>query len=219
MTLTNPSTSTQLLGLALEFGSASNNNGNVTGQTISMPSLSINQRYAYDSLNRLSVAAENPPGGTAVCPNPNGSWCEQYGYDCYGNRWVAQPSGFFQLGITPQVGSVFDPATNRIVGNGYDFAGNQTSAGGGTFAYDAENRQKSVTLLAPQSGTFTYSYDGDGFRVKRSVYGMETAYFHDAFGRVVTEYRNGQWFKDYVYLAGQGGSKLPHSKITSLRSR
>jgi len=151
------------------------------------------------------------------CPHPSGSaWCEQYGYDRYGNRWVADFTGLTQQAVTPRGESWFNPyfnagqpstwnraETNRILFNQYDNAGNQTSAGGAAFSYDAENRQTSVLLTAPQSGLFGYTYDGDGFRVKRFVYGMETVYFHDAFGRVVTEYRNGQWFKDYVYLGGQ----------------
>ncbi|MGD9562517.1 MAG: hypothetical protein AB7F88_09895 [Pyrinomonadaceae bacterium] len=58
---------TGLLDLDYEYGStASVNNGNVTKQTITVPTVGSNpgfaavQNYTYDSLNRLSSADEKP---------------------------------------------------------------------------------------------------------------------------------------------------------------
>jgi hypothetical protein len=63
------------LRLDYEYGAtASVNNGNITKQTISVPTVGLNtgftavQDYTYDSLNRLKSAVENvtPHGGSAV---------------------------------------------------------------------------------------------------------------------------------------------------------
>src|SRR5687767_6106084 len=56
ISVTNPANQVQLLGLTHEFGTTTNN-GNVLGQTVTAPGLSI-QKYAYDALNRLGVATE-----------------------------------------------------------------------------------------------------------------------------------------------------------------
>ncbi|MGH9510389.1 MAG: hypothetical protein ACRD2M_10650, partial [Terriglobales bacterium] len=50
------------------------------------------------------------------------------------------------LAVTPTAQSWFNATNNRLVASGYDVAGNQTAAGGGTFTFDAENRQKQVTI-------------------------------------------------------------------------
>ena len=49
---------------------------------------------------------------------------------------------------------------NRLVGFGYDIAGNMVSNGSANYVYDAENR------LLTTAG-MTYTYDGDGKRVKK----------------------------------------------------
>ena len=55
-------------------------------------------------------------------------------------------------------------APNRLSGLGYEAAGNTTSNGvGGTYTYDAENRQ-----ISTNPGNVTYTYDGDGKLVKKS---------------------------------------------------
>lgn len=76
------------LNLTYSYGTTQNN-GNVLGQTITVPTVGINtgftavQEYTYDSLNRLKSAVENvtPHGGSATQ-----SWKQTYTFDRYGNR-------------------------------------------------------------------------------------------------------------------------------------
>ncbi|MGH7428855.1 MAG: RHS repeat domain-containing protein, partial [Candidatus Methylomirabilaceae bacterium] len=116
--------------------------------------------------------------------------------------------------ITPNTQGAFQATTNRIVGNAYDSTGNQTAAGGGIFAYDAENRQKSVTVTG-FSGTHTYEYDGEGRRVKRVVHGNTRVYVHNAQGQMVAEYNNGQLWKEFVYAGGKLLAIEDRNPITS----
>jgi len=61
--------------------------------------------------------------------------------------------------------SLWPDIHNRLVGFGYDAAGNMTSNGTDSYSYDAENRI--VTFTGATSATYTY--DGDGKRIKKST--------------------------------------------------
>ena len=62
---------------------------------------------------------------------------------------------------------------------------------GDTAAYDAENRQTSVTEPPSMGGgAETLTYDGDGKRVQKILPGGTTNYVYDAFGRLAAEYSN-----------------------------
>ena len=83
---------TNLLKLDYVYGAtAAVNNGNVTKQTITVPTVgqtpgfSAVQDYTYDSLNRLKSAVENitPTGGSQSM-----SWQQTFEYDRYGDRMV-----------------------------------------------------------------------------------------------------------------------------------
>ena len=59
----------------------------------------------------------------------------------------------------------------------------------------------------------SFTYDGDGVRVKRSVESLlpttETIYVYDAFGNVIAEYdKTGQLLADYVWVNGQRVCKI-----------
>ena len=59
----------------------------------------------------------------------------------------------------------------------------------------------------------SFTYDGDGVRVKRSVESLlpttETIYVYDAFGNVIAEYdKTGQLLGDYVWVNGQRVCKI-----------
>jgi RHS repeat-associated protein len=167
-----------LATLGYTYGTT-NNNGNVQTQTISAPSFGVTQSYSYDALNRL----------TSV--NESGMWSQTYGYDPYGNRTsVTSPAYFPTFAPAPSMNS----ANNKVADASfsYDAAGNLTqapvAAGGATqlFGYDAENK-----LVSFNSGIATYSYDGDGRRVKKVVGSTTTTiYVCDAAGRLVAEYGN-----------------------------
>ena len=163
------------------------NNGNVERQTISIPGLNAQQTYIYDEMNRLKTMSEV------------GGWSQTYSYDRFGNRWVSA-GNIPSPQQTPQTQMSFDAATNRInpavmTGFGYDAVGNLTSdpttpANG--MVYDGENRQTSYTKSGV--GTTSYSYDGDGRRVKKVTGSpaVTTIYVYDAMGKLVAEYNDSQ---------------------------
>ena len=169
--------------LELEFHySGTANNGNLATQIIRQPGHSWRQDYVYDILNRLSTATET-----------NG-FSRSYGYDRYGNRWVAASSGIIAADShEPTVGSLFNAANNRLANQGYDATGNQTSYAPRTLAYDAENRLISAT--SQMNGNEYYSYDGDGRRVRKTwtPYGgtaQTTTYVYGPSGQLAAEYTN-----------------------------
>jgi RHS repeat-associated protein len=153
-----------------------NNNGNVRSQQMQAGSFNVTQNYDYDPLNRLQMASE----GSA--------WSRTFNYDPYGNMWVTNAEGIVPGAETPSASSWFD-TNNRLVGNGYDFAGNLTGANGWTYAYDAENRLVSATTtISGTTYTNTYSYDGEGRRVAKSANGVATWFVYDGFGNLAAEY-------------------------------
>lgn len=166
---------------------ATKNNGNVERQTISFTGLNAQQSYTYDALNRLKTMSEA------------GGWSQTYSYDRHGNRWVSAGS-IPSPQQTPQIQTAFDAATNRVnpavmTGFAYDSVGNLTSdpsTPGNGIAYDAENRQTSYTKSGV--GTTSYSYDGEGRRVKKVTGSpaVTTVYVYDVTGRLVAEYNDSQ---------------------------
>ena len=182
------------------------NNGNVERQTISFTGLNAQQSYTYDELNRLKMMSEL------------GGWSQTYSYDRFGNRWVSA-GNVPSPQQTPQTQSAFDALTNKInpsvmAGFGYDPVGNLTSdpttpANG--IVYDAENRQTSYTKSGV--GTTTYSYDGDGRRVKKVTGSpaVTTIYVYDVMGMLVAEYNDAQ------QQTGEGTKYLTADHLGSTR--
>jgi RHS repeat-associated protein len=190
-TCVNPGT--DLLNLTLGYGTdPTKNNGNLRSQTIASAGLpaAVTQNYtSYDGLNRLTAATEGA------------NWSRTFGYDAYGNMWVASGSGVPVDPFTPSQGWI-NAANNRLVnaglGIGYDNAGNQTSIGGYARTYDGENRQVTSTL---NNVPTAYGYDGDGRRVQKvscpagtspctaaSLGAAVTNYVYDAQGQLAAEY-------------------------------
>ncbi|MCW5950067.1 MAG: RHS repeat-associated core domain-containing protein [Pyrinomonadaceae bacterium] len=191
---------TNLLKLDYEYGASDSvNNGNITKQTITVPTVGSNngfvatQTYSYDSLNRLKQATENitPNGGSATQ-----SWKQTFTFDRYGNRRFDLANGNTTFPDPNCPEAVCNPTistiNNRLTSTGwqYDNAGNTTQdAEGRQFTYDAENKQ--VKVKDPQNQTIgQYFYDGDGKRVKKIVpaTGEVTVFVYNASGQVVSEY-------------------------------
>ncbi len=200
--------------LQLDYGyGGANNNGNLKSQTITVPAsgaqpgLAATQTYTYDALNRLESAREVVGTGE--------TWKQTYAYDRYGNRAfnVSQTTlpKLTAPGQTEQI-EVASPsvqaATNRVIedqnGDGfkeysYDKAGNLTCearyCGPATaspyYDYDAENRLTKAGG-GPTAGGSSYSYDGDGRRVKKVTGAAVTVFVYDVEGRLVAEYGGGQ---------------------------
>ena len=179
---------------------AGTNNGNVSKQTITVPTVGANagftatQYYAYDPLNRLKIATENiEPANQPV----QLGWRQHFTYDRYGNRnfQTGGEAPTTTIGGCPQAvcNPSFNQSNNKFNDNQgyfYDAAGNLTrDAEGKQFTYDAENKQKEVrdanNVIIGQ-----YYYGGDGKRVKKFIFNVQetTIFIYDASGRLVAEY-------------------------------
>ncbi len=180
---------TSLLKLNYDYGQ-SDNNGNVKSQTITVSGMShpLIQTYNYDSLNRLQSATETS--------NSAQTWKQTYQFDRYGNRrfdtsnnnTTTLPENFDTNVFNP----TFNTANNRMSDNQgyeYDSAGNVTKdAANKRFAYDAENKQTSFGTNGSTTNGGTYSYDGDGKRIKKIVGTETTIFVYNASGQMVAEY-------------------------------
>jgi YD repeat-containing protein len=171
------------------------NNGNVPGQRLVQTVNGVDRNYSYDSVNRLCRSAQ---GST---------WTEAYSYDARGNRGVSG-TGQLPAATAEAIGSTAAyGADNRVAAWAYDAAGNVTgipAAGGSTVratcassvmpgvamlrtaCYDAENRMVSETNAS--GATATYTYDGDGHRVSKTVNGVATVFVYDPMGQLAQEY-------------------------------
>ena len=167
--------------LELEFDySPTANNGNLVTQIIRQPGHTWQQGYTYDALNRVATASET------------GGFSQTFGYDRYGNRWVASHSGISAYEPhEPTTGSLFNTANNRLANQSYDAAGNQLTYDPRTLAYDAENRM--ISAASSQNGNETYVYDGDGRRVRKTWTpnggsAQVTTYVYGPTGQLAAEY-------------------------------
>jgi RHS repeat-associated protein len=202
--------------------SATDNDGNLMRQDVYIPGSSVfSQFYGYDSLNRLQSVREDGPLGS-------GNWQQAYTYDQYGNRKINSAATWGNDVNNMQAAVDPNTTTNRMYAPGetdqnhslidYDNAGNQKkdyysySANGIVFdrTYDAENRIKNsaATYSSPASTqTSTYTYDGDGRRVKRNIGNTETWQVYGIGGELLAEYAPNTApstpQKEYGYRSGQ----------------
>jgi RHS repeat-associated protein len=176
------------------FANDPTNNGNLVKQLHYVPIAGGGEvvpqvdNYTYDALNRISSVVE---------PNV---FTQTYGYDRWGNRRITGATG----GVN-NYNPAYDTGSNRIVGPGYDKAGNITSdvLTGGTMIYDAENR----LLTATAGGGGIYAYNADGKRTRRTAGGQETWYVYGLGGELLAEYAAdgapSAPRKEYGYRGGQ----------------
>ena len=180
--------------------SGPDNNGNVIQSRHYIPTndqiSSYNwteDRYSYDSLNRLKSVAEYH-GAMNVGYAPQ-DFAQVYDYDRFGNRTVNQSQTSTNI---PHPNYTVDTGNNRLVAPAgynyaYDNAGNQTNdnyTGQGQRTYDAENRMKQAQGT-PNGQWQTYTYDADGRRIKRNVNGVETWQVYGIDGELLAEYASG----------------------------
>jgi RHS repeat-associated protein len=163
------------------------------------------QRYVYDSLGRLDLAAEYQASDGSLV------WRADYGYDRYGNRLQSAQTGNQNYGINylPVEATDVSATTNRFQfatnNMQYDAAGNVTSDPKFrllNYEYDGDGKVKRTTNL-DGTGETTAVYDGVGQRVSQTA-GGETHYFvYDAAGQIIAEYGPNGWERDRVYRGGQ----------------
>ena len=170
-------TNSSVLQLDFDYGTATNN-GNLLSQNITIPGLSLTQSYTYDALNRLETAKENS----------GNSWKQKFLYDRFGNRRI-DPSSANTSSDLVGPNPVLSELNNRIVPQPgelylYDEAGNlKRGREGQTYEFDGDNRISSFN-----GGAATYSYDGDGRRVKKVVGSVTIVFVYDVFDHLVAEY-------------------------------
>ncbi len=169
-------TNSNTVGLTYNYGTT-NNNGNLQSVAYAGGGLSYTQTFGYDSLNRLTTSAES-----------GSSWSQTNSYDRYGNRSI--------------VGGAlsFIATNNRITNSGYayDAAGNLTNDSTQSFAFDAENKIKTVN-----SESDVYRYDADGNRVRKNFTNGEKVRMVYCSGQLIAEYdlSTNALKKEYVYGA------------------
>ncbi len=173
-------------------------NGNVSSEQIVRPGFTAYQGFAYDGANRLCSANESasPGNGPANCTAtpPGGlNWAQQYVYDPVGNQAVV---GTVMPGLTatPMATSVTSTvpfnSQNQYTGASYDNAGNMKSVSAATMqlTYDAEGRMITETdngASPPVTATFTY--DGQGRRVRKATGSGTTYYTYGPMGELISE--------------------------------
>jgi len=157
--------------------------------------------WTYDGIYRLTN--EN------ISADPNSkTGSAAYGLDPVGNRQQ-------QTSSIPGIASgsfTYDP-DDRLNTETYDANGNTLTSGGKAFAYDFENRLKSMTA---GSVAVTLQYDADGNRVAKTVNGVTTQYLVDDLNpthlpQVVEELVNGSVQRTYAY----GKQRISQNQIVS----
>jgi hypothetical protein len=132
--LGNSQTTQDLWKVNYDYGTT-DNNGNVKGQTITVPSqFTAIQNYSYDSLNRLKQANETISGSQ--------TWKQTFTFDRYGNRKF-DASQTTTLGGCPV--NVCNPdistTNNRVVGHCFDNAGNTAQDAEGRTFFNCHQKQ------------------------------------------------------------------------------
>ncbi len=168
------------------FNLAAGDNGNVISIANNRDS-ARSQSFAYDSLNRIGAAQTTATSGTKC-------FGESFAYDAWGNLLtIGGVTGYSSC--TQENLGVAANEKNQISTNAYDAPGNMIVGG---YTYDAENH-----LLA--AGGLTYTYDGDGKRVKKS---SGKLYWYGMGANVLDETdlagnTNNSTFNEYAFFGGR----------------
>jgi RHS repeat-associated protein len=170
--------------LDLTYGYGTSNNGAVASITNNLAS-GRSQSFTYDWLNRITTAQSTATSGSDC-------WGQAYGYDA---AYKTNLSSITSSKCSSQTMSLTITSKNRISNTGftYDNAGNLTADGTYTYAWNALNQLTSA-------GGVTYTYDGDGRRVKKS---NGTLYWYGPGGSVLAETDlSANLVREFVYFNG-----------------
>jgi RHS repeat-associated protein len=194
-----------VLDFSYNFSLGASDNGNVTAIANNRDN-TRSQNFTYDALNRITSAQTQTTGVTI--PNAN-CWGLTFGYDPWGNLLSSNSSGPtgcgepLPLNVYATTANQMSTSATQLAGFCYDAAGNLLQqvtcpVTNATYAYDAENHMTSADGV-------TYTYDGDGRRVKKSSgklywYGTGSGPLNetDLFGNT-----NNSSFYEYVFFTGQ----------------
>jgi RHS repeat-associated protein len=160
---------TSLMNFTYNYGTNTINTGRVLSRTDSIqPEHSEN--YFYDSIYRLD---------TVVGADSTGSWGIAWTFDVWGNRVAQTPLGL----ATSKIGTqTIGYTNNRNIVNTYDAAGNTTNDGLHNYTFNAENQ-----IVSMDGGVATYTYDGDGKRMKK-VTSIETTFTFYGPSGIISEF-------------------------------
>ena len=120
-----------------------------------------------------------------------------YSLDAAGNRLTRTST----LAAISSTASTYN-ANDRLNSDSYDANGNTTAANGASYSYNFENRLTS--LITQDSSLITFTYDGDGNRVAKTVAGVTTRYLVDdlsptGYAQVTEEVAGGSVQRTYTY--------------------
>lgn len=191
-------------------GSSVTNNGNLTKAESYIPNSDgsynmLQDRYDYDSLNRLQSVSEYQWGTQSV-------FTQAYSYDRFGNRQINSAASTSNVNTTQ---FAINTSNNRLgVPSGqpgqmlYDAAGNLTTdtySRGDTRTYDGESRL--ITNTDSVSALSRYTYDSSGKRVRRTISSQQTWQVYGIGGEMVAEYAANaspsSVQKEYGYRGGE----------------
>ena len=158
--------------------------------------------YTYDALTRLTrETITNAPNSANGAIN--------YSLDAVGNRLTRTST----LAAISSTTSTYN-ANDRLNSDAYDANGNTTVADGKTYAYNFENRIKSMN-----AGTLTLTYNGDGNLVAKTVGGVTTKYLVDdlnptGYAQVIEEVVGTSVQRTYTY----GNSLVSQKQLSGNQS-
>jgi RHS repeat-associated protein len=141
------------------------------------------QCFTYDNLNRLLTAKT---GANTSCTGSagQGTYNETYTYHASnGNLASKTGNGAYTYSSTHKhavASTVTGGHSATYDANGNMLTRSSTAQGTFTFTYDAENRLISVARTSP-SFSATFTYDGDGNRIKATVAGATTTFVGNYF--------------------------------------
>ncbi len=161
------------------------------------------QTFTYDALNRLTSASTNAVG--------NGQYSESYSYNPIGNLLSKSDLGSYSY--PPSGANSVRPHAVTSVGGysySYDANGNMLTrsewSGSHTQGWDVENHLTSDTNGA---NSVTFTYDGDGKRVKKvESSGVTTAYVGNYY-----EWKSSGGVVKYYYASGKRVAMRTSSSI------
>ncbi len=181
------------------FNSGSGNNGNVASITNNI-NTARSQTYTYDELNRVVTAQTTATSGTY-------SWGLAFTYDPWANLLSASVTQGSAYSF-----SVYADGSNRIHNTGgtftYDAAGNLTADPvNSSYTYDAEGELTSAAGV-------TYTYDGDGNRVKKSS--GKLYWYGNTVDPLAESDSSGNLTAEYIFVTGKRIAMLaPSSGIVN----
>jgi RHS repeat-associated protein len=162
----------------------------------------LDEKHSYDALNRLVGTQRGTLDGNG---NITATYSQGWTLDQLGNWTGFNDNGTSQNRTTDaanEVGTVTQGGTGTTMG--YDANGNMTFDGTYNYTYDAWNRLVKVTqTTGVNTATIaTYAYDGNNYRVSKTVgTATPTDYYYNTNWQVLEEQQSGTMTAQYAWDA------------------